>query len=108
MNPLELNMQFGGRLCRLSRMAAVNRNTKEDWNEHETSIDVFSLCPRGGMRLEVVNGSGGAPDVKSERSYPTLELAQFCTASRKWVPAEKTTTVQSMAVPSPVMFPFRS
>lgn len=53
--------------------------------------------------LEVVNGPGGALDVKVERSYPVVEVAQFCTASRKSVPAEKTVSVQSMAVPSPVL-----
>jgi hypothetical protein len=53
--------------------------------------------------LEVVNGLGGALDMKIERSYPVVEVAQFCTASRKSVPAEKTTSVESMAVPSPVI-----
>lgn len=53
--------------------------------------------------LEAVNGLGGALDVKIERSYPAVDVAQFCTASRKPVPAEKKTNVQSMAVPSPVI-----
>jgi hypothetical protein len=53
--------------------------------------------------LEVVNGLGGAVDLKIERSYPAVEVAQFCTASRKLVPAEKKVDVQSMAVPSPII-----
>jgi hypothetical protein len=53
--------------------------------------------------LEVVNGLGGALDLKVERSHPAAEVAQFCTASRKPVPAEKKTSVESMAVPSPVV-----
>ena len=53
--------------------------------------------------LEVVNGLGGAIDLKIERSYPAVDVAQFCTASRKPVPAEKKTSVQSMAVPSPIL-----
>ena len=53
--------------------------------------------------LEVVNGLGGAIDLKTERSYPAVDVAQFCTASRKAVPAEKKTSVQAMAVPSPVL-----
>ena len=53
--------------------------------------------------LEVVNGLGGAIDLKSERSYPTVEVAQSCTASRKTIAAEKKVSVQSMAVPSPIM-----
>ena len=52
--------------------------------------------------LEVVNGLGGAIDVKIERSYPAVDVAQVCT-SRKSVPAEKKIIVQSMAVPSPVI-----
>lgn len=53
--------------------------------------------------LEVANGLGGAIDLKVERSYPAVDVAQSCTASRKFIPAEKKTSVESMAVPSPVM-----
>lgn len=53
--------------------------------------------------LDVVNGLGGAIDLKVERSYPAVDVAQFCTASRKSIPAEKKTSVESMAVPSPMM-----
>lgn len=53
--------------------------------------------------LEVVNGLGGAIDLKVERNYPVVDVAQSCTASRKSIPAEKKTSVESMAVPSPVM-----
>ena len=53
--------------------------------------------------LEVVNGLGGAIDLKVEGMYAPTEVAQFCTASRKAVPGEKKTAMQSMAVPSPVI-----
>jgi hypothetical protein len=53
--------------------------------------------------VEVVNGLGGALDLKIERSYPAVDVAQFCTASRKSVPTEKKISVQSMAVPSPIL-----
>jgi hypothetical protein len=53
--------------------------------------------------LEVVNGLGGAIDLKIERSYPAVDVAQSCTASRKSIPAEKKVSVQSMAVPSPII-----
>lgn len=53
--------------------------------------------------LDVASGLGGAIDVKIERSYPVVEVAQFCTASRKSVPASKKMDVLSMVVPSPVM-----
>lgn len=53
--------------------------------------------------LEVANGLGGAIDMKTERSYPAVDVAQFCTASRKPIAADKKTTVKSMAVPSPMV-----
>lgn len=53
--------------------------------------------------LEVVNSPGGAIDMKVERSYPAVDVAQSCTASRRTIPAEKKTTVETMPVPSPVM-----
>jgi hypothetical protein len=53
--------------------------------------------------LEVVNGLGGALDMKIERSYPAVDVAQFCTASRKSIPAEKKTYVKYMGVPSPII-----
>lgn len=53
--------------------------------------------------LEVVNGLGGMIDMKIERRYPTVDVAQLCTASRKSVPAAVTIDVESMAVPSPVL-----
>jgi hypothetical protein len=53
--------------------------------------------------LEVADGLGGAIDLKMEIAYPTVEVAQFCTASRKAVPASKKVEVVSLAVPSPVL-----
>jgi hypothetical protein len=53
--------------------------------------------------LDVVNGLGGAIDLKVERSYPAVGVAQFCTASRKSIPAEKETDVESLVVPSPML-----
>ena len=53
--------------------------------------------------LDVANGLGGAIDLKMEKSYPAVEVAQFCTASRKAVPASKKVSVVTMMVPSPVM-----
>lgn len=52
---------------------------------------------------EVGPGLGGAIDMKIESSYPTAEVAQFCTASRRTVPASKKVDTVSMMVPSPTM-----
>jgi hypothetical protein len=53
--------------------------------------------------LEVVNGLGGAIDLKIERSYPEVDVAQFCTDSRKSIPAKKDVSVEPMGVPSPII-----
>ena len=53
--------------------------------------------------LEVVNGLGGAIDMKVERAYPTVEVAQNCTAGRRAIPAEKKVSVETMGVPSPML-----
>ena len=53
--------------------------------------------------LEVTNGLGGALDMKVERSYPAVDVAQSCTASRKSIPAQKKTEMQQMGVPSPIL-----
>jgi hypothetical protein len=52
--------------------------------------------------LEVANGLGGSIDLKVERSYPAVDVAQFCTGRRS-IPAERKTSVESIAVPSPVL-----
>lgn len=53
--------------------------------------------------LEVAQGVGGTIDMKIERSFPAVDVAQFCTASRKSIPAEKKTDVEPMPVPSPML-----
>jgi hypothetical protein len=52
---------------------------------------------------EVGPGLGGAIEMKVERSYPTAEVAQFCTASRKTVPASRKSDMVSIMVPSPTL-----
>jgi hypothetical protein len=37
-------------------------------------------------------------------TYPAVDVAQSCTASRKTVPAKVVTRPEDFAVPSPVMF----
>lgn len=53
--------------------------------------------------LDVSTGFGGAIDLKVDRSYPAVGVAQSCTASRKSIPAEKKTSVETLVVPSPMM-----
>jgi hypothetical protein len=54
--------------------------------------------------LSIKEGLGGALEIKVQTTYPVAEIAQFCTASRKTVPAKKETTTESFSVVSPVLF----
>jgi hypothetical protein len=52
----------------------------------------------------VKDGLGGALELEVKTTYPVVEVAQFCKASRKAVPAKVKTRPEDLAVPSPVMF----
>lgn len=54
--------------------------------------------------LSVKEGLGGALELESQTTYPTVEVAQSCTASRKSVAASKKTDTENFPVPSPVLF----
>ena len=82
---------------------------------HATEVkglrDLEAKCPPPVLKgpwelvtvLDVTNGLGGAIDLRLERGYPAADMAQFCGASRKAVPAEKSVTTESIPVPSPVL-----
>jgi hypothetical protein len=54
--------------------------------------------------LSIKEGVGGALELQVRTSYPVVESAQSCTASRKAVPAKVSTRTEDFALPSPVMF----
>lgn len=54
--------------------------------------------------LSVKDGLGGALELESQTTYPTVEVAQSCRASRKSVAASKETETDNFPVPSPVLF----
>jgi hypothetical protein len=54
--------------------------------------------------LEVRNGLGGGLHLVSRTSRPVVEVAQFCTASRRSVPAKVEEETEDFGVPSPVLF----
>jgi hypothetical protein len=54
--------------------------------------------------LAIKEGMAGALELQVQTTYPVVEIAQFCTASRKAVPAKKETRSEDFAVVSPVMF----
>jgi hypothetical protein len=53
--------------------------------------------------LGIKDGLGGALELQVRTSYPVVEVAQSCTASRSPVPASIKTRPEEMVVPSPVM-----
>jgi hypothetical protein len=54
--------------------------------------------------MAIKNGLGGALELQVQTSYPVVEVAQSCKASRKAVPAKVKTRPEDMVLPSPVMF----
>ena len=54
--------------------------------------------------LCIKEGLGGALELSVQTTYPVVEVAQSCTASRKAVPAKKNTRAEDLAVISPVTF----
>ena len=53
--------------------------------------------------LGVKDGPGGALELQVQTTYPAVDVAQSCTASRKPVPASRKTRAEDLAVTSPVM-----
>ena len=51
----------------------------------------------------VKNGLGGALELQVQTSYPVVEVVQFCTGSRKPIPAANKIHPEGMVIPSPVM-----
>lgn len=54
--------------------------------------------------LEIKEGLGGNLELQVRTTYPVVEIAQFCTASRRSVPASSKTRPEEFGVISPVMF----
>jgi hypothetical protein len=54
--------------------------------------------------LGVKDGQAGALELQVKTTYPLVEIAQSCTASRKAVPGKVKERPEAMVVPSPVMF----
>jgi hypothetical protein len=54
--------------------------------------------------LGIKDGLSGMLELQVQTSYPVVEVAQFCTASRKTVPAKKVTESEQFVVVSPVAF----
>ncbi|MFL6620799.1 MAG: hypothetical protein ACJ8MH_19475 [Povalibacter sp.] len=54
--------------------------------------------------MAIKDGMGGALELQVRTSYPAVDVAQSCTASRKSVPAKSKTRTEDLVVVSPVMF----
>jgi hypothetical protein len=102
-----MNLEWSLGEARLLNVTALRNYPSEVKNLRDREPKCMPPVLNGPLELatvqEVTNGLGGAIDLKVERSYPAAGVAQFCTASRKTVPAEKKVFMDSMAVPSPVL-----
>lgn len=54
--------------------------------------------------LAIKDGMGSSLELQVQTSYPVAEVAQFCTASRKSVPASQKTRAEDFPMVSPMMF----
>ena len=54
--------------------------------------------------LGITDGLGGALELQVRTTYPVVEVAQSCTASRKTVPAKLSERPEDLVVVSPVIF----
>ena len=54
--------------------------------------------------LNIRDGLSGSLELQVQTRYPVVEVAQFCTASRKAVPAKTETSTEQFVVISPVSF----
>lgn len=54
--------------------------------------------------LGIKDGVSGELELQVKTTYPAVEIVQFCTGSRKPIPAGSETTSEVLVVPSPVMF----
>jgi len=54
--------------------------------------------------LSVKNGLAGSIELQVRTTYPAVDVAQSCTASRKTVPGKVVARPEDFGVPSPVMF----
>ena len=100
------NLEWNLPEMKLLAVSAIRNGTAEVGKLRDREPKCFPPVLKGPLELtvlEVGSGLGGAIDLKVERNYPNVEVAQFCTASRKPVPASKKVDVVSMMVPSPVM-----
>lgn len=53
--------------------------------------------------MGIKDGLGGALELQVQTSYPAAEVVQFCTGSRKHLPASRKARPEELNVPSPVM-----
>ena len=54
--------------------------------------------------LAIKDGPDGGLALQVQTAYPAADVVQFCTGSRKAMPASRATRLEEMAVVSPVMF----
>ena len=98
---------------KLSEMKLVGQPTFQNTKSTVTNpVDYEPKCLAPVLKgeyehydlLAIKEGLSGMLEFQVQTTYPVVEVAQFCTASRKAVPAKKETTSEEFVVVSPVSF----
>ena len=82
---VNLNLEWMLTEAKLVSISAIKNSNAEVAKLRDREPKCLPPVLKGPLEftlLEVGPGLGGAIDIKMERSYPTAEVAQFCTASR--------------------------
>lgn len=76
-------------------------------NPHDTEPSCLPPVLKGEYEhfelLGIKDGLGGALELQVQTTYPAVDVVQFCTGSRKSIPAGRKTRPEELVVPSPVM-----
>lgn len=103
---VSLNLEWVITEAKLVSVSAIQNSKAEVGKLRDREPKCMPPVLKGPLELtllEVAPGLGGAIDLKVERSYPAVEVAQFCTASRKAVAASKKVDMLTIMVPSPTI-----
>ncbi len=87
---------------------AIQNSKSAVSNLRDREAACFAPVLKGNLEFfdlkEVVPSFNGGLYLKSQTIYPVVEIAQFCTASRRSVPAKIEDNTEDFGIPSPMVF----
>ena len=92
---------------KMTKLTSLKNYPSETASLRDSEPKCLAPFVRGPFELatvmDVVNGPAGALKLMVERNYPLVEVAQFCTISRKPIAAEILIDERPMVVPTPAL-----